>query len=595
VVLEPDGRIVVAVARRAATVQVVRLLPNGELDPSFGSGGRSEINLPNRHHGSSRPRIVRMPDGGYRITANYHDCRVLALTASGAIDRSFGVSGRVDLEFTRCTSLAAQNDGRLLVAGWYRESNANAFAIRLLSSGERDGTFEAAAVEDAMEVVSAIEVSASGSVVVAGTRAAGQDGIVGIVMQLLPSGAPDTVFGNAGSTLISLPSNPQSDPLIHDIALQPGGVLIAGETSSFLRRAFLARLLDHRLQPQPPPPPIPMPGVLEVAEATVDVREAQGEAVVKVTRSGGNDGRISVLVQTRSAMSLPANERAAAGEDYTTSGTRLTWEDGQVGNRQIVIPIIPDRSGAIPEEYEVFEVTLSDVQGGADLATQVATVRILPDGEPSGQFSIEAAQPIVAESAGAVEFTVSRNYYFEGEVSVRATPVAGTAQGDGEDFAGVPGTMTWSGGRAEPFVVRIPIHDDEVAEGAEQFLVQLSTATGGALIGPRSTITFTIVDDDPPPTTPPPETPPPDDSPPPPTPPPPESPPPDDDPPPASTPPPTATPSPSRSGGGALGPLSLMLLGLAGLLRKAWATRLHAFSAGSTDCHQTRTRSCGAR
>jgi hypothetical protein len=85
----------------------------------------------------------------------------------------------------------------------------------------------------------------------------------------------------------------------------------------------------------------------------------------------------------------------------------------------------------------------------------------------------------------------------------------------------------------------VSIHDDDVAEDTEQFSVRLSAPTGGALIGPRSTITFTIVDDDPPPTIPPPVSQPP------------------------TTPPPVS--QPSRSGGGGFDVLSL-LLGLVGLL-----------------------------
>jgi hypothetical protein len=105
----------------------------------------------------------------------------------------------------------------------------------------------------------------------------------------------------------------------------------------------------------------------------------------------------------------------------------------------------------------------------------------------------------------------------------------------------------------------VSIHDDDVAEDTEQFSVRLSAPTGGALIGPRSTITFTIVDDDPPPTIPPPVSQPP-------TTPPPVSQPPTT-PPPVSQPPTTPPPvsQPSRSGGGGFDVLSL-LLGLVGLL-----------------------------
>ena len=415
VVLEPDGRIVVAGVRHERLI-VLRLLSNGDFDETFGDSGVF-TGVDNISH--FRPRILRVADGGYRVTSPGIACQVLGLTASGTVDESFGASGLAGLDVpSTCSSMAAQADGRLLVAG---QGDSQGFAIRLLASGERDATFDASAVADAMEQATALDVSASGSIFVAGRGAAGVPATA-LVMRLQPNGALDTTFGVEGSTLIDLPFERGTSPAINDITVKGDKVLVAGGDEEYLpRRGFVARLLaDDGTHG---------PGVLGIVPPfSVDAKEQDGEAVVTVRRTGGRAGRVSVLVQTRSVTARPATEIATAGGDFVTTSGTLTWEDGDVGSQQIVIPILPDAAGAGPEECEVFEVALSDLQGDAGLGTWTASVTIAADGEPAGQFSIEMFQSVnIDESQGHVDVHVSRNYYYAGAVSVTVSSIAGTA------------------------------------------------------------------------------------------------------------------------------------------------------------------------
>ena len=64
VLVEPDGRIVVAGARNGRLL-VVRLLANGALDPAFGAGGVSVGSA-----WSDKARVMRAPGGGYRVMAS---------------------------------------------------------------------------------------------------------------------------------------------------------------------------------------------------------------------------------------------------------------------------------------------------------------------------------------------------------------------------------------------------------------------------------------------------------------------------------------------------------------------------------------------
>ena len=74
----------------------------------------------------------------------------------------------------------------------------------------------------------------------------------------------------------------------------------------------------------------------------------------------------------------------------------------------------------------------------------------------------------------------------------------------GDDFVADPLTVSWADGDSEGKFVDIPVVNDSAHESSEQFMLQLSDPTGGALVGPRSTASVTILDDDsappPPPT-----------------------------------------------------------------------------------------------
>jgi hypothetical protein len=90
---------------------------------------------------------------------------------------------------------------------------------------------------------------------------------------------------------------------------------------------------------------------------------------------------------------------------------------------------------------------------------------------------------------------------------------AGTAQGTiGAGFATLPGSagpvldyrmrsgdVTFPSGDVNPRFIAVPIIDDSLAEGPETFTLGLSQPTGGAMLGPTTVVTVTILDDDPPP------------------------------------------------------------------------------------------------
>ena len=126
------------------------------------------------------------------------------------------------------------------------------------------------------------------------------------------------------------------------------------------------------------------PGVITVSGRNFEVTDAQsGQVVVHVRRIGGSKGAVSVAVNT----SEPDfdDTPASAPSDYTAVAQRLNWADGDTTEKQVVVPIV---AGSTPlEGDEALGVELSDPQGGAGLGLRKARIVVKGDGSPSGFFS----------------------------------------------------------------------------------------------------------------------------------------------------------------------------------------------------------------
>lgn len=498
VAVDPGGTIVIAATLFGETpraiLMVLRLLPTGELDDSFGtagvfsiSAGVEEFYVPSR--------ILSAENGGYRIAVNqetldFAGCRVLALTASGTFDWFANVDAG-----SACNSMAELPDGRLLIAG---SSIAGPLVVRLLANGDADPTFAAELPADsALDEATDIAVDANtGSIVVVLDDVSSSSQEPGLVVSRMQAdGAIDQLFGDGGSTWVDLPEVDGNATFANpgDVTvLDNSDVLVSGGAGT----AFVARLVGGSGNDSP--------GVLGVGTIRVETTEEAQEAVVTVRRMGGRTGSVSAAYETHAT---PGDfDYAIEGQDFTAVSGRLDWADGDAEDKQIVVPIAPDDGS--PEETEQFAVKLSDVQGGAGTGTRETTVFIESDAPPAGMFAIYQSEIYVGEK-GYAQVTIHRNYHYAGAVSVTVTPSSGTAI-LGEDFKGEPVTLTWADGSYHSEFVSIRISKDTSDEPQEQFTLRLSDATGGAVIGPRSTVTIFIADNDEPAPPPPPPPPPPD-------------------------------------------------------------------------------------
>lgn len=473
VVLDPDGRIVVAGSRDDVAI-VFRLLPEGSVDDAFGASGIAigPRNLDFSSDGSgARTAIVRASDGGYRLTAsNAAGCQLFALTSTGAAASGFGNSGIATAwpageASAHCNALAMQTDGALVTAG---SSAGQGFVTRRLADGSSDAGFDAGDLAGVMTDASAVAIGNEGAIVVGGAGPLGA-----MITRLQGNGTLDTAFGDAGVTMIDLEHDYVTEQIVHDIAVSGDGSILAAGGADNEWQAFVIRLLGDGGGESP--------GVLGFVDYALPVGGEGGEAVMTLRRTGGSSGTVSIAYQLVDA----DWDSAVNGVDFDFDAGRLTWADGDRSNKEIRIPILADN---VVEGPEYFALELRDVEGGAGIGSYVAYGEIPADGGPHGQLGFEKGA-FYATEGNAATIRVRRSYYSGGEVSVTLTPASGTATA-GVDFDASPVTLTWADGDFETKTARITIVDDADQEPTESFTVEMTSPVGGAVLaGPvRATV-----------------------------------------------------------------------------------------------------------
>jgi uncharacterized delta-60 repeat protein len=233
---------------------VARFDADGEPDPTFGTGGVATVpGYTNTRFGAA---LAALPDGGAVVTwvpDNAPNIHLVHLTASGAIDPTFGTNGtavvsvRSDAGEAYVAAILVQPDGRVLVAGSEGESlpqpppalSAGQIVVaRLTANGQSDPTFGAGGTTivdlPTGSIGSswgyAIGLQPDGRVLVSGlAHSGGEPGTVNgpVVIRLTSSGVLDPTFGSGGTVVI--PSAGDGFNMVS--ALSDGRVIAAGSIS----------------------------------------------------------------------------------------------------------------------------------------------------------------------------------------------------------------------------------------------------------------------------------------------------------------------------------------------------------------------------
>ena len=215
----------------------------GELDPSFGDGGKVLLGFGPTLANSSYSAIARQPDGSLVLAGHTESVQGKYVERAVLVQRRLP-DGQLDPSFHRVvdgddsygpTALALQPDGDVLytTGGEYQGT-----VVRLNPDGTRDASYGKGGAATVPFKPSYLAVDAQGRTVVAGTAGIGGDchdclpTPVMAVARLLPDGSLDKSFGKGGSLTVIQPTGASGGAV--GLALEADGrVVIAGAHDLF--------------------------------------------------------------------------------------------------------------------------------------------------------------------------------------------------------------------------------------------------------------------------------------------------------------------------------------------------------------------------
>jgi len=217
IALQPDGKIVAAgdvyISFFASYVAVARFNPDGSLDSTFGSGGKSLT----EHNGTYNVNdVVVLANGKIFLDAvpGTHIGVPFAIlyNSSGSIERN------IFFNATYLSAVASQADGKLLVAG-------DGWTIwRFNADGSPDASFDGdgKVIVPDTSGVRGILVKPDGKILSVGTATVSTTDVA--VVQLNPDGSLDTTFDGDGKVFVDVTGGADGGA---DLALQADGKIIA--------------------------------------------------------------------------------------------------------------------------------------------------------------------------------------------------------------------------------------------------------------------------------------------------------------------------------------------------------------------------------
>ncbi|NWT12625.1 GPR98 protein, partial [Vireo altiloquus] len=222
-------------------------------------------------------------------------------------------------------------------------------------------------------------------------------------------------------------------------------------------------------------------------ELSVTIKESKGEIIYaasyRVVRNQGNYGNASVSWTV---------DPACTNDVYPEQGT--IFFDNLEFSKNITIYSLPDE---VPEEMEVFIITLFNATGGARLGNITnAFLHITRNDDP-----IYFAEPLtVRVTEGSVaNFTILRNGSADAVVAVQYITVNGDATAEEGDFvpSGENSVILFGVGEREQNL-SVYINDDDTPETDEAFYIFLLNSTGDTVIFNAGVATVIIeANDDP--------------------------------------------------------------------------------------------------
>lgn len=239
IALQPDGKILSGDTQadgNSATIRrfaVLRYLPNGLLDPSFGQNGVAVSST--FWYDALVNDIAVLPDGKIVAAGNYripdvpyfaHDMLFSIFSPEGTEIANFTVRLNSGVS-SIAEAVTVQPDGKFLVAGETGRVEGFIFkqvVMRFLPDGTPDVTFgngNGFVINEPAVLGRGIAIQSDGKIIVTGRQS---------ISRYLPNGELDVNFGGSGMITTPLPTDPYTAGF--NLAVQPDGKIIGAASSN---------------------------------------------------------------------------------------------------------------------------------------------------------------------------------------------------------------------------------------------------------------------------------------------------------------------------------------------------------------------------
>jgi len=226
--IQPDQNIVVAGYYDDGSTTgfaVMRFLPNGTLDPNFGSGGKVSIAFANYIFGSVKvgiqttQKLVLM--GEFGLPNEGREAVLVRLAADGSLDLGFSPTGYLVIPAPiQAYAMAIQADDKILVGG--NGSGNGVDVARYSADGVLDNTFGTNGLATLTGgPVNAMTVDGAGRIITVGGGGATAFTQVSCFTH---TGFPDPQFGVGGVTPVSVGNSPV---FLDAVSMQTDGYILA--------------------------------------------------------------------------------------------------------------------------------------------------------------------------------------------------------------------------------------------------------------------------------------------------------------------------------------------------------------------------------
>ena len=470
VVFDASGRIVVAGIAQA-DFAVARLNPDGTLDTSFAGDGTQQVTIVPGGFDLAHALAI---DGAGRILiggssdlglGGLHDFALIRLTATGALDTSFGGDGIVTTAFgafgEEIRGVVVQPDGKIVAGGEAYVSNWDFGFARYLEDGSLDATFDG----DGRTTVDFGSQDRPGGIALAGGGKIVAGGYSGpcctddfVAARLNVDGSLDPSFGGDGrSDRVDLGGR----DLAYDLVVDPSDRVVlvgskeaAGDFDWGIVRFAADGTLDTGFATNGI---APSPFATGFARAYGAALQTDGKFVVAgPAQEGVADGAGVVRYLSDAANSAPTASFTVTPSSGTTAtsfafdGTGSSDPDGDAltyawafGDGATATGATATHTYAVPGTYTA-TLTVDDGRGGTNATTRSVTVSSLPPANrsPAASFTVTPASGTTATS---FSFDGSASSDPDGDALTYAWAFGDGSSGSGATAAhtyAAPGTYT---------------------------------------------------------------------------------------------------------------------------------------------------------